>query len=60
MCMCVFACVYPFPRLLITSGLMWLDMDPHDWLNKFYSCYMAIVVGIINGCGLIIDMCHGN
>ena len=50
MCMCVFACVYPFPRLLITSGLMWLDMDPHDWLNKFYSCYMAIVVGIINGC----------
>ena len=30
MCMCVFAsvCVYPPPRLLITSGVMWHDIDP--------------------------------
>ena len=47
MCVCVSA-----PRLLITSGIMWRDMDPYDWLNKFYSCYMATVVVIINGRGL--------
>ena len=28
-------------------------MDPYDWLNKFYSCYMAIVVAIVNRCGLV-------
>ena len=51
---CVFACVCPPPKLLITSGVIW---TPYDWLNKFYSCYMTIVVGIINGCGLGIDTC---
>ena len=25
---CVFVCVCPPPRLLITSGVMWRDMDP--------------------------------
>ena len=35
--------------------MMWHNMDPYDWLNKFYSCYMATVVGIVNGCGLGID-----
>ena len=29
---------------------------PYDWLNKFYSCYMASVVIIPNGCGLGIGM----
>ena len=24
---CQYACVCPCPRLLITSGMMWLDMD---------------------------------
>ena len=24
---CVCVCMYPRPRLLITSGVMWLDMD---------------------------------
>ena len=24
---CVFVCVYPPPRLLITSGVMWRNMD---------------------------------
>ena len=30
----------------------WRDMDLIDWLNKFYNCYMATVVFIINGRGL--------
>ena len=51
LCMCVFVCVCPPPKLLITSGMIWCDMDPYDWLNKFYSCYMATVVIIINGHG---------
>ena len=28
----------------------------HPWLNKFYSCYMATVVIIVNGRGLGIGM----
>ena len=28
---------------------------PYDWLNKFYSCYMAAVVIIDNGHGLTIE-----
>ena len=47
---CVCVCVSLPLRLLITSGVMWRDMDPYDWLNKFYSCYMATVVVIVNGC----------
>ena len=52
MCLCV--CVCPPLRLLITSAVIW---TPYDWLNKFYSCYMATVVMetvvvIINGRGL--------
>ena len=46
-CMCVFVC--PPPRLLITSGMIW---TPYGWLNKFYSCYMATVVAIVNGMAL--------
>ena len=49
--MCVFVCVSTL-RLLITSGVMW---TLYDWLNKFYSCYMAIVIVIVNGHGLGID-----
>ena len=40
------ACVCLPPRLLITSSVMWRDIDPFDWLNKFYGFYMAVVVGI--------------
>ena len=54
-CVCVCVCVCPPPRLLITSSMIW---TPYDWLNKFYSCYMAIVVVIINGRDLGIDTCH--
>ena len=57
MCLYVCACVcVPTPRLLITSDVIWIL---YDWLNKFYSCYMATVVGIVNECGLGIDMCCG-
>ena len=27
MCVCSCMCMYPPPRQLITSGVMWLDMD---------------------------------
>ena len=47
--MCVYVCVCPPPRLLITSGVMWCDIDPYDWLNKFCGFYIAAVVGIIIG-----------
>ena len=54
-----FVCVFmrlPL-RLLLTSAVIW---TPCNWLNKFYSCYMATVVGIINGYSLGIDTHHGN
>ena len=56
-CLCVCMCVCPCPRLLITSGVI---RTSYNWLNKFYSCYMAIIVVIINGHGLGIDMHRGN
>ena len=37
-----------------------IDPWPYDWLSKFYSCYMAIVVSIVNGHGLDIDMHFGH
>ena len=55
---CVFVCV-PVPRLLITRGMMWCNMDPIYWFNNFYSCYMTIIVGIVNGDGLCINMHEG-
>ena len=33
-CMCVCVCVCPPPRLLITIGAMWYDIDPYNWLNN--------------------------
>ena len=39
-CVCVCVC----PRQLITSDMMWHDMNPYDWLNKFYIFYMAAIV----------------
>ena len=55
MCVCVCVCVSLPSRLLITSGVIWA---PYDWLNKFYSCYMATVVVIVNGHGLGIGTCR--
>ena len=37
-------CVCPRLRLLITSGMI---QTSYDWLNKFYSCYLATVAIII-------------
>ena len=54
--LCVCVCPRP-PRLLITSGMIW---TPYDWLNKFYSRYMAIVVVIANKRGLGIDIPHSH
>ena len=53
-CVCARArvCVCLPPRLLITSGVMWRDMDPCDWLNKLCSFCMAAIVGIVSRLGL--------
>ena len=46
-------CVCSPRRLLITSGMMWCDIDPiWYFLNKFYGYYIAAVVGIVSGHGL--------
>ena len=55
-----YVCVCLPPRLLITSGVMWCDIDPYDWLNKFYGFYMAAVVGIGSGRDVSIYTCRGN
>ena len=53
---CVYLCVCPPLRLLITSGMMWHDTyelhNYYDWLNKFYGFYKAAVVIIGDGRGL--------
>ena len=59
-CVCVCVCVSPPPRLSITSGVMWCDIDPYDWLNKFYGFYMAAVVGIGSGRDVSIYTRRGN
>ena len=55
---CVSVCLPP--RLVITSGVMWRDMDPYDWLNKYYSFFMAAIVGIISRRGFRIKAHHRN
>ena len=35
---------------------MWHDMDPYNWLNKFYSFCMAALVGITSRYGLRIEV----
>ena len=54
-CVCLCVCVCPRPRLLITSGVIWRDMNLIRLVKKFYSCYMATIVVIVNGRGLSID-----
>ena len=62
LCVCVCVCLHvcPLPRLLITSGMKWYDIDPYDWLNKFYGFYMAAVVGIGSGYDISIYRRRGN
>ena len=52
--------VYPPLRLVITSGVMWHDMDPYDWLNKLCNFCMAAIVSIVTRCGLRIEAPHRN
>ena len=69
LCVCVCACVRGPLRLLISSDVMWHDMDLYDCLSKFYSFYMASVVVINSGHDLrieahrsnyrIVGFCHG-
>ena len=61
--MCVCVCVFvlcPPPRLLITSGVIWCDIDSYDWSNKFYGFCMTAVVNIDSGRDVSIYMRHGN
>ena len=48
-------CVCSPLSLLIISSVIWI---PYDWLNRFYSFYVAAVVGIVSRRGLSIDACH--
>ena len=47
-CVCVFVCVSATEGI-ITSGVI---LTSYDWLNKFYSCYIATVVVIVFERGL--------
>ena len=38
---CLYLCVFVSTPEPIASGVIWA---PYDWLNKFYSFYMAAVV----------------
>ena len=58
-CVFLYVCVCPSTRLLINSGVIW---TPYDWLNNFYSFYMAaeVVTVIGSGRGLRIKTHCGN
>ena len=49
---CVFVCVCPPQRLLITNGVMWHGIDPIRLVKQVLQLYMATVVVIVNGRGL--------
>ena len=58
-CVCVHVCLsaclsvcLSVPRLLVTSGMIWM---PYDWFKKSYSFYKAAIVGIVSRCGLSMD-----
>ena len=45
-------CVCPPPRLLITSGVIWRDIDSIRLVKQVLQLYTATVVVIVNGRGL--------
>ena len=58
-CLCVYICMCMclHPRLLITSGMMWCNIDPYNY--EFYGFYMTAVVSIVSGRGLSFHTHHG-
>ena len=41
--------------LVITKGVMWHNMGPYNWLNKFYSFCMVIIMCIVSRSGIRIE-----
>ena len=60
LCKCMCACVCLSLRLLITSGMMWSDMDPIWLVKQVLQLFMAAVVIIVNRCGLSMILCYRN
>ena len=54
-CMCVSVCVSPHEAII-----SYVIQTMYDWLNKFYSFYIAAVVSSVSRCDLSIDVCHRN
>ena len=55
-CVCVCVCVSPHPRLLITSDVMWHDIDSIRLVKKVLQLlYGNYIVVMVNGHGLSID-----
>ena len=48
-------CVCLPPKLIINSGLIRIS---YDWLNKFKSFYVAVVVSIVSRHDISIDACR--
>ena len=59
-CACVCMCVWPSSYYMLNSSTMWCDMDPYDWLDIFYTFYVAAVIDTISRFGITIEMCHRN
>ena len=57
-CKCVSMFVCPSPRLLITSGLMWCDMDPIQLIKQVLRVLYSNCSHYHNGRGLGIGMHH--
>ena len=51
-------CVCVPSRLLITSGVIWHDVDPIRLVKQVIQLYMATVVVIVNGRDLGIGTCR--
>ena len=39
---CTYMCVRMSPKLLITSSMIWYDVDLYTWLNKLSAATVAI------------------
>ena len=59
-CVCMCVCVCSSQRLLITSGMMWHDMDPMQLVKQVLQLLYGTLVVIVNGCGLGIGARHRN